>query len=103
MIGDRVAIKIDRHLAMILLGSLMRAASESTYCAGWMMGLEDDLPEACQHLIEGTDNGYNLYIGTVSRIDAEIMVAIAKSLGHWVDYDNNPYIPECDQTGVSHD
>lgn len=71
---------------MSALYRLMAAWSEDHYAAGWMSGLEDDLPFEVKKIINQTERncGY---------LEANALWAVASLLGHWMNYEGEPYTP----------
>jgi hypothetical protein len=89
-----VSMTFSRDEAMALLGGLMSDASENCYCAGWLVGCEDDIPYVCRRILAGAGpNELGLW-GLINALDARLMVSIAEGLGHWVDYGGKPYTPK---------
>lgn len=67
--------------------------SEESYCAGWMGGIEDDLPRLCAKVIEtGRPHHYGQATVTVER--AKYFTQLAADAGSWVDMDGNRYEPK---------
>jgi len=91
-----VVLHYTREAAMQVLCDMMSDTSEECWCAGWMSNTEENLPEACREIVAG--EGLGVWgMQPVNREDAFMMCAIADKLGHWVDMDGNPYVPECDK------
>jgi hypothetical protein len=74
---------------------MMSDWSEENWCAGWLIGLEENLPR----LIRNVDDGE-----TPIAEDLLIMQEIADMLGHWAKLNEDaafpeyvPHVPECDR------
>jgi hypothetical protein len=95
---DKITISftMTRQQAMDYLGQIMSDNSEKCYFAGWLIGLEEELPYACMDILDGMDRAGLGQWGLISVQDAMLMTALANALGHWVDLDNNPYYPKRD-------
>ena len=62
----------------------MSDISEQHYCAGWMMGLEDDLWEA----ISSLPHDFKYGMGHVGVDRLEKLKAVSELLGEWTDGDD---------------
>lgn len=83
-----------RTLLTQALGQMMSDVSEEQYSAGWMMGLEEELPSCIRHRRETCT-----YL--VDRELANLMQTIADALGHWAALSDDgdyyvPHVPTCD-------
>lgn len=100
--ADAVLMETEaRYHLTQALGYLMSDASEELYCAGWLGGLEDDLPYA---LLNDTapDAPTIMPWSSVDDDARALMCAIAKGLGHWANWEGYergdqyvPYMPKC--------
>lgn len=100
-------VNLNHADLIVLLGQLMSEASEQCWCAGWLMGTEELLPAACRDIVAGNvkfePNKFVFGYETLPFDDAQLMCSIADQLGHWVDFDNKPYIPKCDKDSAHGD
>jgi len=76
------------------LGAAMSDVSEECYCAGWLGGTEDVLPELCRRAIE-TGRPQRWGHGEVTPATARKLWAIAERAGTWADQhpQDDSYVP----------
>jgi hypothetical protein len=96
---DPVLIPWTRHSATGLLRDLMSDVSENLNYASWLNGWEETGPpiirrvhQTREDIPHDPDNpaGYSaLSVATADRI-----MALVNTLGHWVDFDYEPYHPK---------
>ena len=96
--GGRHIDGIVRYHLTHALGYYITNISEDSYAAYWMGGIENIAPAFLCDVVETCITGLPYGQGaTVDVGEAQIMVAIADFLGHWVDYnmatDEPEYIP----------
>lgn len=85
----------DKQRAIKALGDAMSEVSEDCWCAGWLDGTEDVLPNLCKAAIRtGQPQGWGMW--SVSIDTAEGLIAMAKHAGTWVNFnslDDPEYVP----------
>ena len=89
---------MKQELVMRALGSMMSDTSEDCWCAGWLDGTEDMLPQLCRQAVR-TGQPQQWGQGLITPRRAQMMIELAEELGHWVkwhDFDpdfGDVYIP----------
>jgi hypothetical protein len=95
-IFDSLRYEDRRDVIVQVLGALMSELSEDHYCAGWMMGLEEDLPRLCRDVLSGTPRTYGMH--EITREKAETLTYLAGKAGSWATLGNGylyePYSPQ---------
>jgi hypothetical protein len=96
-----------RHNLIQQLGAAMSDVSENCYCAGWLGGTADVLPELCRRAIE-TGQAQRWGHGEVTPETARNLWAMAERPGAWADLhpqDDSyvPYQPFPRRAGVAED
>lgn len=84
----------NRHDLIQQLGAAMNDVSEGCYCAGWLAGIEDVLPELCRRAIE-TGRAQRWGHGEVTPETAKKLWAMAERAGAWADLHSldDSYVP----------
>lgn len=83
-----------QHDLIQQLGAAMSEVSEDCYCAGWLGGTEDVLPELCRRAIDtGTTQHWGQ--GVVTPETARKLWAMAERAGAWADLhpQDDSYVP----------
>jgi hypothetical protein len=101
--AESISCEFDDALRYAL-GTIMSEISEAGICAGWLSGLEDDLPPIIKATAE-TNESQVFYQALITPKEARMILAIVSYLGHWVkaEYPVNgprrfvPYVPEEDE------
>lgn len=94
--GDpSVITQLTRDEAIQMMGDIMSEISERCYCAGWMDGTEEVVPQlVAEALSTGQDQGWCM--NELRLHEAKHLKALNDYLGHWVDFnmgDGPTYIP----------
>lgn len=71
----------ERNVLVQALGELMSEASENHWCAGWLIGWEDQCPQMVKDVLDGIPDIH------MSLSEAMPMAILAALLGHWVEPD----------------
>ena len=76
------------------LGAAMSELSEECYCAGWMSGSEDAIPELCRRAL-ATGLAQHWGHGVVTPEVARMLTTLAERAGAWADLhpQDDMYIP----------
>lgn len=82
---------IERHALTQALGRLMSDWSEETHAAGWLVNLENDLPDDCTRIERGDAPRH--YPHGFTPYEATMFVTLAQILGHWAMHEGDGYIP----------
>ena len=81
-----------RHHLTQALGIMMSDISQSHWCAGWLYGMEDNLPRDCYRVMGRPIDKDELHFA-VSEAEAAPVVLIADMLGHWATWNSDEYLP----------
>jgi hypothetical protein len=67
------------------IGDRMSEISDECYFAGWLDGLEKDLPDLCEEAV-ATNEPVEYGIGLIAPAEAAELLALVKRLGCWVTF-----------------
>ena len=77
-----ITITLPRPYALCLLHDFASEISEQCWCAQWIDGLEDTLPQLCKKVLQ-TGEAQPYGQGVVTVQDATILQGMVEGLGGW--------------------